>query len=230
MLIGKWRRPIVTPGGIARDEGAGDADVGLVAQQLVRIEHAEGETDDGRYRRKRDVALVEVEFEADDFAALPHAAANDAGVGDRGGVRARARPRQRETGYFLAARETREVVVLLLLRAVVIQQLGGAERVGYGDGGGGRGAAAGEFDQHAGVRVSGELQSAVLLRNDHGEEAARLHEVPHVRRHVAALVRDIPVIEHPAELFAGAVEEGLFFGRQRGRLSPIGASTTSARR
>ena len=74
-------------GRVARDQRAGDAEIGLVAQQLVGIEHAEREADDGRDRRERDVALVEVELQADDLAALPH------GRGRR--CRCRAAPRRR---------------------------------------------------------------------------------------------------------------------------------------
>ena len=45
-----------------------------------------------------------------------------------------------------------------------------------------------------------------------------LDEIPDFRRHVAALVRDLPVVQHAAELFARTVDEGLlFFGQLRGR-------------
>src|SRR5579862_9550858 len=94
------------PGGIARDEGAGDADIGLVADELVGIEHAEGEPDDRRYRRERDVALVEVESDADDFASLPHTSADDARVRDRCGIGAGTRACQRKAGHFFTACET----------------------------------------------------------------------------------------------------------------------------
>src|SRR6202011_749255 len=109
---------------------------------------AEGESDDRRYRRERDVALVEIEFDADDFTTLPDPAAYDARIRDRCGIGARTRTCQREAGYFLAPCEARQVVVFLFLRAVVIQQLGGTQRVGYGDCGRSCGAAAPEFHPH----------------------------------------------------------------------------------
>jgi hypothetical protein len=94
-------------GRVARDQRAGDADVRLVTQQLVGVEHAECEADDGRDRRERDVALREVEPEADDLAALPLPPAHDARVRQRRGIGARARMREREARHLFAAREAR---------------------------------------------------------------------------------------------------------------------------
>ncbi len=68
MLSGRCRRPIVDARRVARNQRAGDAEVRRVAQQLVRIEHAERQADHGRDRRQRDVALGEIEPEADDLA------------------------------------------------------------------------------------------------------------------------------------------------------------------
>ncbi len=96
----------------------------------------------------------------------------------------------------------------------MIQQLRRPERVGYGDGGGGGGAAARDLGQHAGVRVGGEFETTVFLRDDHREEAARLEVIPHLRRQVTALVSDVPIVEHAAQLFAGSVDECLLFGGQ----------------
>ena len=98
----------------------------LLAEQMLGIEHAERQSDHGRDRRERDVALGEVEPQTDDLAALPLAAAHHAGIGNRGGVRADARAGEREARNLLAARETRQIVVLLLLGAVVHQQFGRA--------------------------------------------------------------------------------------------------------
>ena len=55
---------------VARNQRAGDADVLGGAEQVLGIEHAEGEADDRRDRRERDVALGEVEPDADDLAAF----------------------------------------------------------------------------------------------------------------------------------------------------------------
>ena len=126
--------------------------------------------------------------------------------------------RQREAGHFLAARQARQVVVLLFLGAVVVEQFGGTEGVGHGGGGGQQARAAGELHQHAGMRIRGELQAAVFLRDDHREEALALEEVPHLGRQVAALVGDVPVVVHAAQLFAGTVDEGLLLGGELRRL------------
>ena len=233
MLSGKCRRPIVTPGCRAGISAQVMPRSALLAKQLLRIEHAERQADHRRDRRQRDVALGEIEPESDDLAPLPDAAADDAGVGNRGCVRAGARPGERETGHFLAARQARQVVVLLLLGAVVIEQFRRAQRVGHGDVEDAGRAAARDLGEHAGVRIGGELQSAVLLRDDHREEAARLEVIPDLGRQVAAPMRDVQVIEHAAQRSQGpsrkacssAVRAGAFAGsslRQSG--PPVNSS------
>jgi len=107
-----------------------------------------------------------------------------------------------------------QVVVLLLLGTVVVQQLRGSERVGHRDRRGGGRAAARDLREHARVRIGGELEPAVALRDDHREEAARLEELPHLRRQIGPLVRDVPLIEHAAQLLARAVEERLLGRRE----------------
>jgi hypothetical protein len=134
---------------VARNQGASDTDVRLGTQELVRVEHPERQSDDGRDRRQRDVTLGEVEPDTEHLPALPHAATDNPGVGYGGCIRAGARAGEREARDFFATRQARQVVILLLLGAVVIQQLGGSERVRHGDGGGGGGAAAGNFRQDA---------------------------------------------------------------------------------
>ena len=203
---------------LARDQRAGDAEVLLAAEQPLGVEHAEGEADHRRHGRKRDVALGEVQAQSGDLATLPDPFADHAAVGERSGVGAGARSGEREAGDVIAAREPRQVVVLLLLGAVVLQQLAGAERVRHRDRRGHRGAAGRELGEHAGVRVGRELEAAVLLLDDHREEALALQEVPDLRRHVAAAMRDVEIVDHPAQLFAGAVEESLLFGRELRRL------------
>ena len=61
------------------------------------------------------------------------------------------------------------------------------------------------------MRVGAELQTTVLLRDDHREEALVLEVLPHFGRQVAAPMSDVEFIEHLAELFAGTVEERLLF-------------------
>ena len=202
----------------ARDQRAGDAYVDGITQQLLRIEQSEGEADDCRHRGERDVALGEVEPQTNDLATFPQATAYNAGVGEGGGIGAGTRAGQCEAGNVLAAGESRQVVILLLLGAVVLQQFAGTQRVGHGHRRGHRGAARGQFGEHAGVSVRGEFETAVLLLDDHREEAVALEEVPHLGRHVAAAMRDVEVVDHPAQLFAGSIEERLLLGRQLRRL------------
>src|SRR6185437_6232888 len=66
------------PGRIARNQRAGDADVRPLAEELVRVEHPEGEADHRCDGRQGDVALGEVEPDADGLLTLPDAAADDA--------------------------------------------------------------------------------------------------------------------------------------------------------
>ena len=77
------------------------------------------------------------------------------------------------------------------------------------------------------MRVGGESEPAVLLRNDHREEFARFQKLPDLRRQVVPFPIDLPVVEHAAELFDGACEELLLLVRELRRregqkLAPIG--------
>ena len=79
------------------------------------------------------------------------------------------------------------------------------------------------------MRIRGEFQAAVALRNDHGEEALRLDESPDLRGHIPAPMGDVPVVEHGAKRFARAIQERLFRSRKHRRLRrhellPIGAA------
>src|SRR5437667_5829013 len=79
------------------------------------------------------------------------------------------------------------------------------------------------------MRERAELEAAVLLRDDHAEEALALDVLPDVRRQVLQLVRDLPVVAHRAELFDRPGEERLLFGRKarrahREELVPVGAA------
>ena len=114
---GKCRRPIVDAGRVTRDQRAGDAVVGAIAaEQALGIEQLEREAEHRRDRRQRDVALREVQAHADDLAALVHAFADDAGVGNRRRIGAGARPGEREARHFFAARESRQLVIASALR------------------------------------------------------------------------------------------------------------------
>ncbi len=215
------------PGRRARQQRQGNAAVGLRRQQVIRVVQAEGEPDHGRDRRQGDVALVEGQAHAQHLAALVQALAHDAVVRDRGRVGTRVGIGQGEAGDFLAARQPRQVVVLLFLGAVVQQQFGRAQRVGHRDGGAQRARHARSLDQHAVVRVGGKCEPAVLPGDDHAEEAVLLEVFPGLGREVGALVADLPVVDHRAHFLAGPVEEGLLLGAEPGRrhrqqLRPLG--------
>src|SRR5690606_8636905 len=87
---------------VGGDEGAGDPELLLAAEQAVGIAQAEGEADQRRHGRERDVALAPGEPDAEHLLALPASAADDALALRRGGVAAGLGPRQGEAGDLLA--------------------------------------------------------------------------------------------------------------------------------
>src|SRR6185503_12734275 len=131
---------------------------------------------------------------------------------------------QREARDFLTARESRQPVLLLLVGAVLQQQLGRPERVRHADRRCRNGAARRQLRENHRARERRELQPAVLLRDDHREELVVLQELPHVRRHVGELVRDLPLVEDSAELLGRAVEERLLVGRELRRRQALEAA------
>ncbi len=203
-------------GGLARHQRQGDAQVALVAEQAVRVVHAEGQADDAGDRRQGDVALVEGQLDANHLGAVPVAFADDAVVGNRGGVGAGERAGQAEARHFAAIGQARQVVILLLFRAVVHQQFARAQRVGHADGGTDHAGDRCQLLDHLVVRQCREAQAAIGFGNDHAEELVLLDEVPHFRRQVRVDMGDFPVIGHPAQVFHRAVQERLLFGCQFG--------------
>ena len=215
---------------ITRQQREGDAEVGVVAEQLVRIVHAEREANQSRDRRQRNVALVEGQAHAEHVGAVPLALADDTVVRNRGGVRAGIRTRQREAGNLAAIGEARKIIILLFLCPVMDEEFAGAKRIGHRDRGDQRRRHAGYFLQHRRMRERRETETAVLLRNDQAEEFVLFEKCPHLRRQVGQLVADLPVIDHPAELFNRAIEERLLLNRQFGlgqfkQLRPVRLAT-----
>jgi hypothetical protein len=107
------------------------------------------------------------------------------------------------------------------------QQFGGAERVGHADGGTEHGGDGGELLDDLVVHQRREAEAAVFLRDVEAEELVGLAELPQFRREVRAHVGDVPVVRHPAQGVARAVEEGLLFGGelrlgQGQQLVPVG--------
>ncbi len=146
-----------------RNERARDAEVLLVAEQLVRVVHAEREAEQRGHRAQRDVALVPRHRQAEHALALVLAPADVRVVGNRGRVGARVRIGQREARDLEALGEARQVVALLLLGSVVQQQFAGTERVRHHHRHRGRARARRQLGDHLRMRVRGEAEAAVLL-------------------------------------------------------------------
>ena len=176
---------------------------------------------------QRDVALVPGDADAHHLLALVPAARDVADVAHGGGVRARGRSRQREARHLQPLGEARQVVVLLLGRAVLLDQLAWAQRVRHHDDGAHVGRARGDLAQHQRLRLRREAQAAVLLGDEHAEEAVLLDEGPDLLGDLLVLMADPPVVDHPAQLVGRAVEERLLLLRQGDRrdgaqLLPVG--------
>ncbi|CCK01158.1 hypothetical protein BN129_1852 [Cronobacter sakazakii 701] len=199
---------------VRRDQRTGNAEFLLAAQQAIRVREFKREAQYGGDRRERNVALVPGEAHAEHLLALPLAHADHAGIRDGTGVRARFRAGERKAGDFLATRQARQVVVLLRVGAVVLQQFAGAEGVRHANGDGENAGDASEFLQHAGLRVSRELQTAILFFNDHREEAMFFQKRPQFRRQIRHFVGYLEVVRHAARFFHRAVEKRLLFGGQ----------------
>ena len=118
-------------GQVGRHQRERDADLVLIADQMIRVGQFEREAEHGRDRTERDVALVPVEPDAQHLFPVECAAADHAGVGHGCGVRTGLRTGQTEAGDFLATRQPWKPIVALRLRAELQQQLAGAERIGH---------------------------------------------------------------------------------------------------
>ena len=217
----------VDSGVVRRNERDSDADVLAATQNVIGIEQAEGQAHQRRHGAQRDVALVPGDADAHDILALVPAARDVADVAHGGGIRAGGRPREREARHLQPLGEARQVVVLLLGRAVLLDQLAWPQRVRHHDDGDGVGRARGDLAQHQRLRLRGKAQAAVLLGDEHAEEAVLLDEGPDFLGDLLVLMADHPVVDHPAQLGGRAVEECFFLLGQRDRrdgaqLLPVG--------
>ena len=113
--------------GVARDQGQADAEVFLIAQQAIRIVHPERNADNCRDRRQRDVTLVKIQADSEDFFALVVIPADDAAIRDGSGVGTRCWSGQAETGNEFATSEAGQEVVFLFLGAVMQKEFAGAQ-------------------------------------------------------------------------------------------------------
>lgn len=198
-----------------RDQRAGDAEVFDVPEQMVGVAEPEGEADQRRNGRERDVALLPRDPHAERFLALPHPPADDSDVGDRRRVRAGMRAGQGEAGYLQGPCEARQEMVLLLLGAVTKQQFGRPERIRHHHRHGHVAAARREPGDDLGLRVGGELPAPVLFRNDHPEKAIVLDESPHGGRQVPVYVACLPIAHHGAKPLRFVFQERSFLLRER---------------
>ncbi len=196
------------------NERAGNAQRLGVAQQTIGIGKLKGESQHGRHRRQRNVALVPGQAHAEHLLALPLAHADHAGIGDCARVGARFRAGQREAGDLVAARQARQIVIFLLVGAVMLQQFAWAKGVRHADGNRQNAGDARQLLQHARLRIGGELEAAILFFNDHGEETLLFQIGPEFRGQIRHLMGDGEVVRHAARLFHRTVEKRLLGWRQ----------------
>ncbi len=214
---------------VGAHERAGDSDVFLVPEQMVRVLQPESKPEQRRDGAQRDVTLFPGDAHAQHFAAFPRSPAHDAEIWNRRSVGTGMRIRQAEAGNFEALCEARQVMIFLLLGAVVQQQLGGPQGIGHHDVHRCRAAPRRELLDHLRMHGRGELLAAVFLRDDHPEEALVFDELPRVRRQVLVDLRRLPVVHHRAQLPGLVVEKRLLLRRelrlrQREQFAPVGAA------
>ena len=106
-----------------RDKRTGDTQLFFPAQQAVRVGEFERQPQHGSDRRKRDIAFIPGQTHAQHLLALPFAHADDAGIRNGAGIGTRFRAGQREARNFLTASQAWQIVVFLLFRTVMLQQL-----------------------------------------------------------------------------------------------------------
>ncbi len=214
---------------IGRDDGERDADILALAEEVARIEQAEGDADQRRVGSERDIALVPRQADAQRLPALVALLHDRADVAHGGGIRARGRSGEGEAGDLVALGEPRQVIVLLLLGAVLLDELARPKRVGHHDDRDDVRRARGDLAEDQRLRLGREAQAAVLLGDQHAEEAMALDERPDLLRDLALVVAHLPIVDHPAELIGRPVEERLLLfrerdGRDRAQSGPIGAA------
>ncbi len=198
-----------------RNQRERDAHILLGPDQPLRIVQAESKTQQRGDRPQRDVALLPREPDAEDAGLpLPLAPADYAVIRNAARVRPGLRAGERETRNVLTAREARQVMVLLRLRAVIEQQFGRAERIRNHHRHRRRRTARGELHDDFGMRDGRKAQAAIRLGNDESEIAVAPDVVPGRCGKIVQLVRDAPLVEHFAQRLDRAVEKRLLLGRQ----------------
>ena len=108
------------PRGRGWDQRTGNAQIFFTAQQFFRVRKFERQTEYGGDRRQGDITFVPGQAHAQHLFALPFAHADHASIRDRTGIRTGFRAGQREARNFLTTRQTRQIVIFLLFRTVML--------------------------------------------------------------------------------------------------------------
>lgn len=211
----------------SRQERNRDAEFRSTAQTIFRVVHLEREAHDRGDRSERDVALMEVEHDAQNLLALPLTIFDNAGVGHRRRIRAGIRRSQGETGDFAPVGKPGQPVIPLLVGAEMHQQFAGTQRIRHHHRHARHHAAGGDGADDFRMRGIGKAEAAIFLRYDHAEEFLLAQEIPDLTRQVAVLPVDLPVVDHGAQFAHRPIDEGLllrgqFRGRHGEKLVPVG--------
>ena len=140
--------------------------------------------------------------------------ADDAKIGNRARIRPCIRSGKGEAGDFLPFRQTREIVIFLLFRAVMQQQLRRSQRIRHHHRYRRCAAARADLHHHLGMRQRRKAMAPILPGDNHTEKAVVLDELPDMGRQIVQLTRNVPFVQHCAQLFHRAGEKGFFFRAQ----------------
>jgi GAF domain-containing protein len=137
--------------GVGGDEGTGDPQLLILAQQTIRILCLERQPQDCGDWRQGDITLIPVKAETQNFTPFEDLLAHDTGVAHGRRIGSGNRRSQCETGYFLSAGQPRQVVLLLVLRSVVQKEFPRPERIRNHDSDRRRKVSARELHNHRGI-------------------------------------------------------------------------------
>ena len=186
-----------------------------LAEQMLRVAQVERQPHQRRHRRQRDVALVPAQPHAQRLLAVDDLVGNHAHVAHPRRIRPRMRPGQREARHLVALGQPAEILRLLFRRSIFLEQFARPERIGHHHGDPRRHRPRRHLAHHLALRLRRKPESAMLLADQHAEEALLLEKGPHLRRQIGAVVPDIPVVDHRADGVDRPIEERLLLGRQR---------------
>ncbi len=189
-------------------QDGGDADVLALTQDVVRVDDLAGHGGDVGDRAERHVALLEVAAQHDGAIRV---AEDMSGGLDALGVTAGGDFGETEAGHVGAVGQLGQVVGLLLRRAVVHEQLGGAQAVGDDHHRSHLAAVGHEHAHDGGDGQARKAHAAPFLGDHQTHEALGLEECHGVIGDAAGQV-GLPRIDHGTQLLAGSIEERLLFG------------------